>query len=343
MKARRALAWASALLIPSVGIVLWFLIGELGEMTALRYQAGKQTGAQVCAQCHQDIYREWSENSRHAQATVSEGFLDFKAKFTGNLMFGIILGEKMCYACHGDKAVNEGVNCETCHGPAPPGVSIDETHERIYTPGLAAMQEPDFCGRCHEMTNFISGAEIMSLSSELKRSEAGKNGLTCQTCHMKHDDDDRPYHGFDTAYRNVHIYAGDVEVKDIRLDFPRLSLTVVNKIQGHAVPPSGPSKVMTLGVSLFDTDGQSRHEITVKFAKTFTLMAGLMPFQLIENSQLQSGEARQFDFTLPTELKHDVAGARISMRFHEISDEHQGDVSKAHWTSAPFLEKQVRF
>jgi hypothetical protein len=194
------------------------------------------------------------------------------------------------------------------------------------------------------MTNFVSGDEIMSLFSELRRSEAGQNGQTCQGCHMWRDEeDDRPYHGFDTAYRNPHIYDGDVEVRDVRLDFPRLSLIVENKIKGHAVPPSGPSRVMTLDVAVLDADGQTLDELTVKFAKTFTLMAGLMPFQLIENTQLQSGEARQLVFTLPEALEQRVAGARISMRFHEISDEHQGDVSKAHWTSAPFLEHQVQF
>lgn len=343
MKARRALTWAGILLIPVIGTVLWFMIGEMGEMTALRYETGEQAGAKFCAQCHQENYQEWSLNSRHAQATVSEGFLDFKAKFTSNPMFGAMMGEKMCYACHGDKAVNEGVNCETCHGPVLPGVPIDETHERKYTPGLAAMRDPAFCGRCHEMSNFISGEEIMSLFSELERSEADRKGVTCQGCHMKRDEDDRPYHGFDTAYRNPHIYDGDVEVRDVRLEFPRLSMTVENKIKGHAVPPSGPSRVMTLDVSLLDADGQTLHEVTEKFAKTFTLMAGLMPFQLIENNQLQSGEAREVVFTLPETLKQRVTGARIALRFHEISDEHQGDVGLAHWTSAPFFEQQIRF
>ncbi len=257
---------------------------------------------------------------------MSEGFLDFKTKFAGHWMFGAMMGEEMCYACHGDKAVDEGVNCETCHGPALPGVPMDETHERKYTPGLAAMQDPGFCGKCHEMTNFVSGDEIMSLFSELRHSEAGQKGLTCQGCHMWRDEDDRPYHGFDTAYRNPHIYDGDVDVRDIRLEFPRLSMVVENKIRGHAVPPSGPSRVMTLDVTLLDADGQTLDQMTVKFAKTFTLMAGLMPFRLIENTQLQSGEARELEFILPAAQKQRVALARVTMRFHEISDEHQGDV-----------------
>lgn len=343
MAARRALTWAGVMLISIIGIFLWFMISEMKEMTAPRFQTGAQVGAEFCAQCHEEIYREWSENSRHALATVSEGFLDFKTKFTGNLMFDVMMGEEMCYACHGDKSVDEGVNCETCHGPALPGVPIDETHERKYTPGLAAMQNPEFCGRCHEMSNFISGHEIMSLFSELRSSEAGQKGLTCQGCHMKRDEDDGPYHGFDTAYRNPHIYDGDIEVRDIHLEFPRLSMIVENKIKGHAVPPSGPSRVMTLDVTLVDGDGQTVQEFTAKFAKTFSLMAGLMPYRLIENNQLQSGESRELVFTLPEPLKQRVTGARVSMRFHEISDEHQGDVAKAHWSSAPFLDTKVRF
>ncbi len=47
MKKRRALLWAGALLTPAIGIFLLFMIGEMREMSALRFEAGEQVGAEV--------------------------------------------------------------------------------------------------------------------------------------------------------------------------------------------------------------------------------------------------------------------------------------------------------
>ncbi|MEE8400893.1 MAG: multiheme c-type cytochrome, partial [Candidatus Hydrothermarchaeaceae archaeon] len=114
-----------------------------------RYEVGEHKGAKFCASCHPEIYDQWSKNSRHAVATVGEGFLDFKDKFTDISMYDAMMGEEMCYACHGSKEVNEGVNCETCHGTVISGVPITETHEKKFKPGRENLKKQDFCAKCH--------------------------------------------------------------------------------------------------------------------------------------------------------------------------------------------------
>ncbi len=323
-------------------VASWFVYKELGPIykdmqvgKIPRYEVGEQKGAQFCATCHQEIYDRWSQNSRHALATVSEGFLDFKDKFTDIFMYDAMMGDEMCYACHGSKEVNEGVNCETCHGTVLPNVSIVETHERKFTPGHEDLEKPDFCAKCHTMKSPLSGDYFISLYSEWQESEAAANGITCQGCHMEPRESELHYHGFDTVSRNVEIYRDDLIFKDIKLDFPQFRLAIENRVMGHAIPASGPSKVLALEISFLDVEGTEIYNIVETFAKKFELMpvTGLMPDKLIENTQLQSGEVRPLSFTLPASLEGQISQAVLTLRFYEVSDEHQGDITQAHWVS----------
>ena len=69
-----------------------------------------------------------------------------------------------------------------------------------------------------------------------------------------------------------------------------------------------------------------------------------MPYKLIKDTQLRSSEKRSLSFRLPTELsKENIAEAELSLSFYDVSDEHQGDITKAHWVSSPILTKEVSF
>ncbi len=68
-----------------------------------------------------------------------------------------------------------------------------------------------------------------------------------------------------------------------------------------------------------------------------------MPHKLTENTQLQSGEVRALSFTLPTALKDQVSTAVLTLRFYDVADDHQGDISQAHWISEPILEQGISF
>jgi hypothetical protein len=315
-----------------------------------RYEIGKQQGAKFCSECHEEIYDAWSVNSRHAQATKAESFNDFKEMFTGVFMYDVMMGgEAMCYACHGIKEVNDGVNCETCHGTLLPADSVEDsislTHEKKYASGREEMKKAEFCLKCHTMVNPMSGVPLMGLRDSYLKSPAAAKGTTCQDCHMKPRDSDIRYHGFDTAVLNVEIYSGDLDVKDVRLEFPDFSLTVENHVSGHSIPAGGGTRTLGLEMNFMDDSGKRIHHIIRTFAKKYNQMPvfGLMPYKLLEDTQLQSGEARKLNFTLPVSIKDKIKSVSLSMRFYEVSDEHEGDIEKAYWTSDPFYKEKIEF
>jgi hypothetical protein len=328
------LIWLPSLLIA----VSCTKVREIQDLKKPKFALGEHVGPEFCRSCHEEIYDQWSRHSLHAVATSSESFLKLKDKFTHNILLNLMLGEKTCYACHGSKEVNQGVDCETCHGPVMPNVSIEETHEKRFKPGRIKLKKAGFCASCHTLMN------VITTYSDWEKSEAGERGITCQDCHMRPRGGKYHYHGFDTALRNEHIYDGDVSIHGIKFDFPNLSLTVENRVAGHAIPAGGPSRILALEGSFIDSEGGEIHRVVTTFAKRFDLMpfAGLMPYKLIENTRLQSGEKRPVRFTLPAALEGKIAEIVLILRFYEVSDEHRGDIEKAHWVGEPILEKRIR-
>lgn len=343
MKVLFRLLTALAFLTGTLTVTSCAILEEMRAMKEPRYEVGEQKGARYCGECHQEIYDQWASNSRHALANTSDSFHDIRGKFKNNLMLNLTMGESMCYACHGSKAVNEGVNCETCHGTVNPETSIEETHRKKYRPGLADLRRADFCAKCHEMKNPMSGSLIMSVFSEWQQSPSAANGITCQACHMKSRENGLRYHGFDTARRNVAIYRDDVTIKDVQLQFPQLRMAIENRVTGHAIPASCGTRLLVLEINCLDEKDREAHRIVQSFTKTNELMGGIMPYRVLENTQLQSGEIRPLTFTLPSSLQNQIHKAILTLRFYEVPDEHQGDLNKANWISEPFLRKEVSF
>lgn len=321
------------------------MYNETQALKQPKYEAGEHKGANFCATCHQEIYAQWSNNSRHAVATTAESFREFKEQFTGKLMFNVMMGETMCYACHGSKQVNEGVNCETCHGLVLPNIPIMETHQKKFAPGRVKMKESGFCGKCHDMKNPMSGEYLMAPYNEWKTSQAATKGITCQGCHMEPRGGKHRYHGFDTAVRKEGIYDGDLAVSNVVLDFPKLSMTIENRVTGHPIPAGGPTRTLALEISCRDAAGKEVCKVTKTFAKKFELVPvlGLMPYKQIEDTRLQSGEKRLLTVALPVELKGKISNVELVLRMYEISDEHQGDIEKAHWESQPIMKENISF
>lgn len=315
---------------------------DLDALTAPRYEVGHQRGAKFCATCHEDIYKQWSRRSRHAQATTSPSFRHAVAELEQNVALSRRFDDAMCYACHGSKTRNEGVNCETCHGRPLPGVSIETTHDKKFTPRLAAMRNPGFCAKCHQVRTPITGDDFTTLYKEWQASKAAARGVTCQRCHMaRRADDAHAYHGFDSGYRNVAIYRDDLRLTNIVLDAPSLRLTVENHVQGHAIPASGPTRILALEISLRDAAGRQLHDQHHKFFKRFSMLpiVGGAPLWMTDNNQLQSGEKRRLRFDLPAAELARAAELVILLHMYEVADKHAGDIKKAHWTSKPIVRK----
>jgi len=308
-----------------------------------RYEVGEYKGAGFCGDCHEEIYEQWSQNSSHAEANNNPRFFSFKDKVTGNFVTNFIIGDANCYACMGPREVPEGVNCETCHGLLLPDVPLMQTHEKKYKPGLENLKKPEFCATCHQ---FPETGEGMSVYSEWQESEAAKSGLSCQDCHMKRQDN-LSSHGFDSLsrLRDAAKYSDDLSVRDFVLDFPQVQLVIENRLKSHAIPASGPSRLLVLEISFVDSKGVETHKIVKAFAKKFNLLpiVGIHPFMLLENTQLQSGEVRLLSFTLPPFLKGRIDKAVLTLQFYDVSDEYAGDLRKAHWISKPFVRQEIRY
>lgn len=323
----------------------WPIYSEVQAMKEANYEQGTHKGARFCAQCHREIYNDWSTRSLHAVATTKESFKDYLNKFKTNYLLNTFITDAVCYACHGEKASTEGVNCEVCHGTAIENIPIMETHKIKYKPGLKVLGEQDFCAKCHDLRSPLSHDGIFTLQGEWRKSSASSKGETCQSCHMKKASSGLNYHGFDSAHRDETIYKGDLRITDVSMQFPNFNLMLENLITGHAVPPSGPTRVMGLDIIFLDGNGEEQYRVQETFGKKFKLMplAGLFPNRLINNTQLQSGEARALSFTLPPSLEGKIIKAVVSLRFYAVSDEHQGDIKHAHWISKPILLHEFVF
>jgi hypothetical protein len=301
-----------------------------------RFEVGTHKGAEFCAECHEEIYDQWSKTSSHSVSTTLETYDVWIDKLKSNYLLNAAFGEKMCVSCMGPLQI--GVDCETCHGIMPRGLSVEEAHEQKFVPGLGKTRKPEFCPTCHELP------PSMTSYADWQKSEAASDGVTCQGCHMKLLTSDPAYHGFDSITRlhKADIYRDDLVIRDVYYRFPEFGLTVQNRIQGHAVPAVGPSRVLALEVSFLNPEGSEKHRIVEEFTKYMSLMPilGLFPVKLVENSQLQSGETRQLSYTLPSSLEGQINKAVVTLRFYDIYDWLQQDISKAHWVSEPFVEEE---
>lgn len=334
------------IMIPAVVVILIIAFGTYFSVAIFkegkasqvpRFEVGTHKGAEFCAECHEEIYDQWSKTSSHSVSTTLETYDVWIEKLESNYVLNAAFGEKMCISCMGPPQI--GVDCETCHGIMPRGLSVEEAHEQKFVPGLGNMRNPEFCPTCHELP------PSMTSYADWQKSEAASDGITCQGCHMQPSESELAYHGFDsiTRLRKADIYRDDLVIKDIYFRFPEFGLSVENRIKGHAVPAVGPSRVLALEISFLSPDGAEKHKIVEGFTKYMSLMPvlGLFPMKLIENTQLQSGETRLVSYALPSSLEGQISKAVVTLRFYDIYDWLKQDISKAHWVSEPIIEKEI--
>ena len=307
-------------------------------LNAVRYDPGEHKGAEYCSTCHKEIYAQWKNNSRHAVATTSDSVRDVIHNLKEHLILNYILGgEDMCHACHGPKVPNEGVNCETCHGPALADAPIMDSHEKVFKKNQAQLRRNDFCAKCHEIPGWVTPY------GDWQKTELVGQGITCQSCHMAPREGARSYHGFDSFAINQTIYENDLSLKDIRLHFPTLTLTIENHIKAHGIPAGGPTRILSLEISFENARGKVLHRERETFAKYHRVMPvlGFWPYEIIADSQLKTGEKRPLRFTLPPEIKGSIETIQLILRFYEVADEHEGDIAKAYFVSKPILERTI--
>lgn len=307
-------------------------------LNKVRYEPGSHIGAENCKLCHLAIYSQWKNNSRHAVATSAESVRDVMHKLREHTILNYILrGEDMCYACHGPKSANAGIDCETCHGPALPNAPIMESHEKVFKPNKTALKKEEFCARCHEIPGWVTPYE------DWKKTNLADQGVTCQACHMAPKKGSHAYHGFDSFVLNQAIYENDLSLNDIHLTFPTLTLNIENHIKAHGIPAGGPTRILSLEITFKDSQGKVLYKDGETFAKYHRVMPvlGFWPYEIIADKQLKTGEKRPLRFDLPSELEGRIKSIKFVLKFYEVADEYEGDITKAYFVSEPILEKEI--
>ena len=131
----------------------------------LALQATPYAGSEACAKCHQNIHDEWLI-TRHAQAFSSP---IFQRDWT-------MLGSAVtCLECHTTgydpktgQYAQEGVSCESCHGPFQTGHPASP---------MPITPDASLCDKCHNST-----------TDEWRSSKHGQSTppIQCEACHDPH-------------------------------------------------------------------------------------------------------------------------------------------------------------
>lgn len=126
-------------------------------------EGGNYAGSDACAGCHKDIHETWA-GTLHSQAFSSPVFQEDWVK-QGSA--------DSCLECHTTgfdattgKYSEEGVTCESCHGP------LQKEHPKNPMPVT-----PDYtlCAKCHKTT-----------TDEWRASSHGAVNINCESCHNPH-------------------------------------------------------------------------------------------------------------------------------------------------------------
>lgn len=182
------------------------------------------TGKHNCANCHEEMYREW-KSSAHGRAATGRHFRDlYEGKGGGwGLLTQYPDGSGVCTSCHaptvppGDQATfdlrevkgvaGQGVHCDYCHKIAEvPRGRVGLTHGRdgirlrrpsegqlFFGPMDDVDRGDDTFAPLYKESRYcaschegvVFGVHVYSTYSEWLESPARREGKQCQTCHMK--------------------------------------------------------------------------------------------------------------------------------------------------------------
>lgn len=285
------------------------------------FEPGAFEDPEVCSGCHRDIYQNWSR-SMHAFAWENTWY---KEDYT--LAFKETEGatSMLCGACHApiaaktglfptqdgsnfDATSKRGISCDFCHTVS----GIEQLHNmgHVSTPGNVKRahrgdgrslyhevefselhEQGEFCGSCHNVIHPATGVFIIDTYEDWKNNPYGREGITCQNCHMTPTPgvaenpgrsagmglqrDTVAFHGFigGSSYIQEHLgnkeqarmsreflkAAAEIRLADLVSDDGTLELTVdVHNVgAGHKIP-TGVTYIrkMWLNVEVLDKAGK---------------------------------------------------------------------------------------
>lgn len=246
------------------------------------------TPSQECAECHKDIYNEWS-SSRHAVSTVATN--PFFSRMYQLAKNSNEAAASRCLSCHEpvrdllagkeeDATVQEGIACDVCHAtemargasnwhkPAPENLkygpladALASVHESEYS---AYISKSAFCMTCHSNEENAHGVGFCSTLSEWQASSFAKKGVQCQDCHMPGVEGKVAPLGKLRYKVHSHAFYGGYSPEMLRncakIDLKaepaeshiNLHVEVKNHSVGHALPTGSPMRMVILKVEVRD-------------------------------------------------------------------------------------------
>jgi hypothetical protein len=259
------------------------------EMTDVKYKSPEGfPSAQYCAECHSTIYARWRD-SMHAHAMDDP---IFEASYAMAYLRTGGEAKKDCLRCHAPTTLltgdldqrlaitREGVTCAFCHLVSAVDLSDKENpftlqpavlqnaddapkhFEQIHGQKRSSvLTQAEFCAGCHEYTDG-NGVALMETYSEWKNSEYGRQGITCQACHMPRPDGKFRDHRMvihrsatgpgGAPRRETQTEKGQgqitIDLAEVNRRGGLLSVTVelTNARSGHGIPTGMPSRQLVL-------------------------------------------------------------------------------------------------
>ena len=267
-----------------------------------------------CRSCHPGIYEQWSQAMMSQAYTHHWDEIEYFDLAVPHAEVDPSMKDAVdgCNGCHTPLAfmaqetfppprpeeksmANESVSCEVCHLTQRAQVDPPVNFSYYIVPGRTKysgrepqMQSPahkivqndflkttEMCGNCHNEENPF-GMMVKSTQLEWKEGPYGKEGVTCQECHMPRgqytlalmgkEHDDARLHLFHGAHDPGKV-RGTIELRiepDIRIVEPgeKIVFTVVlfNQKTGHKFPTgSVEDRIAWLDVQATDAKGKTYH------------------------------------------------------------------------------------
>ncbi|MFQ5934925.1 MAG: multiheme c-type cytochrome [Acidiferrobacterales bacterium] len=173
----------------------WLPVPPQGEPPESHHPLTRDLSAKTCGLCHQDKYKQWRD-SIHAKA-MSKGLV-------GQLATTSQQNRESCLSCHSPRSEQwvawqaagsaafgkvDGIDCAGCHVRAyrrfGPREVAESPHGKVEA--LPLFQRSEFCMNCHQFHGggvSLNGKPLENTYNEWKASRYGREGRTCQSCHM---------------------------------------------------------------------------------------------------------------------------------------------------------------
>ncbi len=297
--------------------------------------------AKSCARCHGSYTKAWKA-SVHSKATARPLF---QAILKQGMEQSPEVVKDMCVMCHAPgAALNKvtdpkstdytmGVQCSICHQIESVGMPMGNGSYQVCADGLARglllypraphrvkysalHDEAKLCGSCHQLKN-MAGACLQGTGAEWAGSMAGKQGMSCQRCHMRTyvgsaarrapRRDDLHKHGWPgSTVRAMRQKALKLELKATKEGTQvRAEVKVTNVGAAHSVPSGMGPRYVALQVAVLDAQGQELKSDERRYGRKLMTADGkmAMPWNATKSvsNAIGCGQTReeQFAFKLP--------------------------------------------